>query len=385
MNLPSLMPPASAQALPRSASAGAVAPASVPALVAEAGPTACRVWEDFFVASLRNPHTRVGYRRAVRCFLEWMEQEYPGIPLHEITPAQVGRYFDQLAGSPPNRKLHLAALRRLFDLFVTRHLMVLNPAACVRGERYQVVEGKTPEITAEQARRLIASIPTTRKVKATTIPGQPPVEITVPLLVGLRDKTALGVMLFTAARAGAIAKLRLKHLRHDGSQWTLRFEEKGGKSREIPVRHDLERLLHEYVQAAGLADAPGDTPLFRSALRTSGRLTAKPMSGVDLCRMVKRRLKDAGLPTHLSPHSFRVFTVTDLLNQGVSLEEVAYLAGHSDPRTTRLYYAQSVEMCSRSRNLLLQAVGFCVTQHNLRASLAGSWCDLAFGVSSRGS
>ena len=92
-----------------------------------------------------------------------------------------------------------------------------------------------------------------------------------------------------------------------------------------------------YIQAAGLADAPGDTPLFRSALRTSGRLTAKPMSGVDLCRMVKRRLKDAGLPTHLSPHSFRVFTVTDLLNQGVSLEEVAYLAGHSDPRTTRLY------------------------------------------------
>jgi integrase/recombinase XerD len=61
------------------------------------------------------------------------------------------------------------------------------------------------------------------------------------------------------------------------------------------------------------------------------------MTGVDLCRRVKRRLKDAGLPTRLSPHSFRVFTVTDLLSQGVSLEEVQHLAGHSDPRTTRLY------------------------------------------------
>jgi len=311
--------------------------AVLPNLIAEAGSVACRVWEDFFAASLRNPYTRTAYRRAVRCFLEWMEQEYPGIPLHEITPAQVGTYFDRLSGSPPKRKLHLAALRRLFDLFVTRHLMVLNPAACVRGERYDVIEGKTPEITAEQARMLIASIPTTRKVQATPIPGQPPLEITLPLLVGLRDKAALGVMLFTAARAGAIAKLRFKHMRHDGSQWTLRFEEKGGKSREIPVRHDLERLLRDYVQAAGLADASGDTPLFRSAWRTSSRLTANPMTGVDLCRMVKRRLKDAGLPTHLSPHSFRVFTVTDLLSQGVSLEEVAYLAGHSDPRTTRLY------------------------------------------------
>jgi site-specific recombinase XerD len=32
-----------------------------------------------------------------------------------------------------------------------------------------------------------------------------------------------------------------------------------------------------------------------------------------------------------------VFTVTDLLGQGVPLEDVQHLAGHADPRTTRLY------------------------------------------------
>jgi len=53
--------------------------------------------------------------------------------------------------------------------------------------------------------------------------------------------------------------------------------------------------------------------------------------------MMKRRLKDAGLPETLSPHSFRVTTITDLLEQGVPLEDVQRLAGHSDPRTTRLY------------------------------------------------
>jgi site-specific recombinase XerD len=53
--------------------------------------------------------------------------------------------------------------------------------------------------------------------------------------------------------------------------------------------------------------------------------------------MVKRRLRDAGLPPRLSPHSFRVATVTDLLDQGVPLDEVQHLAGHADPRTTRLY------------------------------------------------
>jgi integrase/recombinase XerD len=56
--------------------------------------------------------------------------------------------------------------------------------------------------------------------------------------------------------------------------------------------------------------------------------------------IVKRRLKDAGLPTRLSPHSFRVAVVTDLLAQGVPLADVQYLAGHADPRTTRLYDRQ---------------------------------------------
>jgi integrase/recombinase XerD len=61
------------------------------------------------------------------------------------------------------------------------------------------------------------------------------------------------------------------------------------------------------------------------------------MTGVDVCRMVKRRLRDAGLPTRLSPHSFRVATITDLLENGASLEDAQFLAGHADPRTTRLY------------------------------------------------
>lgn len=30
-------------------------------------------------------------------------------------------------------------------------------------------------------------------------------------------------------------------------------------------------------------------------------------------------------------------TITDLWEQGVFLEDVRYLAGHADPRTTRLY------------------------------------------------
>ena len=58
--------------------------------------------------------------------------------------------------------------------------MAINPAASVRGEKYQVIEGKTPEITIDQATRLIKSIDTGR-------------------VVGLRDRAIIAVLVFTAA------------------------------------------------------------------------------------------------------------------------------------------------------------------------------------------
>jgi integrase len=143
----------------------------------------------------------------------------------------------------------------------------------------------------------------------------------------------LAVLAYTAARVGAVAKLTMKNFVSDGSQYTLRFAEKGGKSREIPVRHDLEQLLLDYIRSANVADGP----LFRTANRKSKTLTTNAMTGIDICRMMKRRLKAAGLPGHFSPHSFRVTTVIDLLEQNVPLEDVQYLAGHADPRTTRIY------------------------------------------------
>lgn len=286
-----------------------------PAIVSRAGSAAVFVWEEFFSGEIRNPYTRKAYRHAVRRFLEWCEGR--GVELQRVTPGMVAQYTDELPVSPPTKKQHLAAIRGLFDKLVTRHVVLLNPAASVRGERYPVIEGKTPEITPAQAQRLLKSI-------------------NVEHVVGLRDRAIVAVMIYTAARVGAVAKLQLKHLEHDGSQYCLRFDEKGGKSRLIPVRHDLEGFVPEYLAAAGLRDAK-DGPLFRSTVRKTKQLTASAMSGIDMCRMVKRRMKDAELPSHLSPHSFRVATLTDLLEQGVPQEDVQYLAGHADARTTRLY------------------------------------------------
>ena len=286
-------------------------------LVERAGGAARFAWEEFFYAEHHNPHTQKAYLRAVRRFLAWAEGQ--GVELASITPGMVGQYLVGQGGSIAKRNQHLAALCGFFDRLVNRHVVILNPAASVRGVKETVMEGKTPEITIEQARTLLASVDT----------GQ---------VVGLRDRAILATLAYTACRAGAVAKLRLGDFQHDGEQYVLRFQEKGGKSREIPVRLDLQRCILGYVEAAGIAGEGKDTPLFRAADGRSRKvLTGRPLTSDRIGDLVKRRLKDAGLPSRLSPHSFRVTAITDLLSQGIPLEDVQYLAGHAEPRTTGLY------------------------------------------------
>jgi integrase/recombinase XerD len=304
------------QALTILKEAGGISVASLPRLIADAHPAAAFAWDEFFAGSIRNRHTRDAYLRAVRQFLTWAATQESS--LDRITPGLVGRYFDQSSGSLPTKKLRLAAIRAFFDVLVNRHVIILNPAATVRSERYQAVEGKTPEIAPEQARTLLKSVDASRPV-------------------GRRDKAIIATLIYTAGRAGAVANLRLKDFTWDGTQYALRFAEKGGKSRLIPVRHDLQGILLAYLDSFDWRSEPGEASFFRAVLGRTGSLAAQPIRNIDVCRIVKRRLRDAGLPGQFSPHSFRVATATDLLLNGIPLEDVQYLLGHADPRTTRLY------------------------------------------------
>ena len=271
--------------------------------LARAGGAAVFASDEFFGARIRNPHTRRAYGRAVARFLAWVEAD--GVDLARVTPGMAGRRRS-------NRRSRAAG--QYCAGLVQRHAMILNPFASVTGERYQVIEGRTPEITISQARALLASFDTS-------------------VLVGLRDRAVFGALCYTGARIGATLALQ----RGDLVDATLRLREKGGKQRILPVRADLHGWLLAWVEAAGITAA--DAPLFQgvTGARGSGRATGRRLSANAVRSQLKRRLRAAGLPGNLRPHSFRVLVVTDLLDQGVPLEDVQTLVGHSQPQTTALY------------------------------------------------
>lgn len=288
----------------------------LPAAIKSAGKPAQQAWNDFFDGKLANSHTRRAYETAIRQFLDWCSKHQ--LELNEVMAGDVGVYLRDHPGSLPTKKLHLSALRRFFNLLVERHICLINPARVAETERFQVVEGKTPEIKAKQIRKLLDSIDTST-------------------LVGKRDRAIIYILIYTAARAGAVAKLKLGDIQGEPGSRKFRFQEKGGKSREIPIRHDLELVINEYLQSAELGNDTKSSPLFRPAVRREDRLAARPMQDNDVCRMVKRRILACGLPEDLSAHSFRVATITNLLSQEIPIESVQQLAGHADARTTKLY------------------------------------------------
>lgn len=152
----------------------------LPSLVVSAGENAQWKFVEFFTANIRNKNTRRAYTHAVQEFFPWADAR--GLTsLSQLNPVVIAAYIEDHPSAKPTVKLHLAAIRMLFDYLVVGQVLPMNPAAAVRGPKYVIKKGKTPVLTPEQARLLLDSIDTST-------------------LIGLRDRALIGVMVYSFAR-----------------------------------------------------------------------------------------------------------------------------------------------------------------------------------------
>jgi len=303
---------------PAAISATAASSVVVPAIIADAGDQAARRFLEFFAATISNRNTRAAYYRAVVRFFGWCDQHQLGA-LDDLEPLHVAAYIEGLQKDyeKPSVKQHLAAIRMLFDWLVTGGIVATNPAHAVRGPKHVVKRGKTPVLSADQARQLLDSIDTTT-------------------VVGLRDRALISVMTYAFARIGAVVAMRVEDYYPEGKRWWVRLHEKGGKRHEMPAHHNLEAYLDAYIDAAGLKEG-GKPPLFRSAAGRTGTLTETAMNRVDAWRMIQRRAADLGMRIKIGCHTFRATGITAYLENGGTLEKAQTMAAHESPRTTKLY------------------------------------------------
>jgi site-specific recombinase XerD len=296
---------------------------ALPATIRAHGERANRRFIEFFTANIRNRNTRAAYVGAVNQFFDWCDARR--LQLKDIEAITVAAYIEQLGTeqSKPTVKQHLAAIRRLFDYLTTGGILEVNPAAAVRGPKYVVKRGKTPVLSAEEARKLLDSIES-------------------DTLIGLRDRALIGVMVYSFARVGAAVTMRVgDYFQHRKRLW-LRLHEKGGKRHEVPCHPSLEGDLDAWLNVAGIAgDKQGR--LFRN-IHKGGKLTNNSMGRFDVLHMIKRRAKAAALPYSTCCHTFRATGITTYLQNGGTLEHAQTIANHESPRTTKLYDRTTEEL-----------------------------------------
>jgi site-specific recombinase XerD len=290
---------------------------TLPAIIENAGGNAPRRFVEFFTANIRNLNTRQAYARAVRDFFNWCDLHR--LSLQQLQPILVAAYIEELQKkqSAPTVKQHLAAIRMLFDYLVIGQVIPMNPAASVRGPKYVTKCGKTPVLSAIDARTLLNSIDTST-------------------VVGLRDRAMIATMVYTFARVSAVTGMKVEDYYQNGKRWWVRLHEKGGKFHEVPTHHLAEEYIDAYIEVAGIANEK-KRPLFRTTEGRTRILNDSAMTRSDVLRMIKRRVAKAGLPVNTCCHTFRATGITTYLENGGTIEKAQMIAAHESPRTTKLY------------------------------------------------
>ena len=155
-------------------------------------------------------------------------------------------------------KQHLAAVRMLFDWLVLGHSIESNPVAADRGRRHVVKTGKTPVLSAAEARGLLDSID-------------------VSNVVGLRHRPLIAVMTFGFAPVSAAMAMRVEDYYTQGMRSYLRLHEKGGRFNQAPVHHLVRNTSTPTSKRRGSSRSRAQIESYDAALQPgAGRMSRLP-------------------------------------------------------------------------------------------------------------
>ena len=152
-----------------------------------------------------------------------------------------------------------------------------------------------------------------------------------------RKRLVIKILYDTGLRRAELIGLNKEDF--DLGRGIIRVLGKGNKMREIPVLPSLSKEISLYLQATALmksGDIQAKTPLI---LSKSGR-RLYPM---EIERIVKEELGDAGIMGKTSPHVLRHTLATGLLDSGADLNSIKEMLGHSSLAATQVYTHNSIE------------------------------------------
>ena len=273
-----------------------------------------------WLANTTNPRTRRAYKLHVTDFAAYVGILNPD-EFRSVTRAHVIAWRDELKRrehSPATIRAKLSALSSLFEFLCEKNSITHNPVKGVKRPGDNANEGKTPAIGDAQARRLLEA-PQGDTLKAK------------------RDRAILATLLYHGLRRQELCGLRVGdyHARRDVMHF--RVHGKRGKLRYVPVHPKAQRLIHDYLEAAGHAGEPKGA-LFRPVRNNRTKVLDKPLDTDGVYKLIRDYAGDADIEVeHFSPHSLRATAATNALEHEADIAKVQEWLGHANIATTRLY------------------------------------------------
>jgi integrase/recombinase XerC len=268
-----------------------------------------------------SPRTVVAYRSDLQRFSDFWEKEFAHedaarTPISKIDTLSVRSYLAHLHRARlSNRSLarHLSSLRSFFRWACRSGHLAKNPAAGL------------PSPRAPKTLPRAMTLPDTERLLEAEEEG----------LVPERERALFELLYATGLRVSEAAGLDLEDL--DFGARLLRVTGKGSKERIVPFGEAAAEAIRAYLPSrsalrhgSSAQDGGDGEPLFVNA--RGGRLTTRSMA-----RLLKRRLRAAGLPAEISPHALRHTFATHLLQAGADLRAIQELLGHASLSTTQKY------------------------------------------------
>jgi len=250
-------------------------------------------------------------------FAEWIADRYEVFDPAAVSPLDIIEYRRYLQDSPgrPGRKENktagtvnriLISLRVFFGWMVKTGQIQMNP-----------MEGIKPVAVSG----IIAPKWLDRRQQAALIH-------TVQGKGKLRDIAIIGIMLHAGLRISEVCGLNRNNIKITERTGSVNVTGKGNKVRIVPLNKTVRKMISNWLKANP------EGPLWPNRY-------GKPIGQRGVFKMFAEYAYHAKIKD-VSPHTLRHTFCKNLIDQGVPIDQVAVLAGHSSLDTTKRYTAPSM-------------------------------------------
>jgi site-specific recombinase XerD len=273
------------------------------------------------------PATKADYRRKVNLWFRWLAAQ--GVEPRSPQRHHIVEYkrWLQDEGRSVLTVCSYVTVVKLFYRYCEQMGYYNNIGTGIKSSVKHRAHYKEP-LTSTEAARLLESIDT-------------------ETVIGKRDKLIVALMLTNGLRACEVERIDIRDFDRVGGRTILHIRRKGkvDKHDTVAVPDIITELLEDYISCRDFDTAD---PLFLN--HAHGKKTQR-LAKVTISAIVKQRLRDIGIDRpQVTAHSLRHTCGSLLVEQGVDVETIKDMLGHTDTQTTRIY----IEM-ARQKRLLEQS------------------------------